>query len=129
MTIEEDKSLLGFKQGSSALYKQWRNAIKSQMVTGRFTTRRDAGDEKWAALTEYALTLKPLSARSDVYGTATAAGIAMQQALTNLLADTGKKLRETQALYQNVELLETPGAASSSALLPAPGPRGTFRVI
>ena len=129
MTIEEDKSLLGFKQGSSVLYKQWRNAIKSQIVNGRFTTRHDAGDEKWAALTEYPLTLKPLSARSDVYGTATAAGIAMQQALTNLLADTRKKLRETQSLYQNVELLETPRAASSSNLLPAPGPRGTFRVI
>ena len=129
MTIEEDKCLLGFKRGSSALYQQWCNAIKSQMVTGRFTTRRDAGDEKWAELTEYALTLKLLSARSDIHGRATAAGIAMQQALTNLLADTGKKLRETQALYQNVELLKTPRAASSSTLLSAPGPRDTFRVI
>ena len=129
MTIEEDKKLLGFKTGTSALYKQWRNAIKAHMATNRFTTKREAGNEKWTALTEYALTLKPLSARADVHGTATAAGIAMQQALNNLLVDTAKKLKDTQTLYRDVELLETPVATSSSAVLPAPGPRGTFTVI
>ena len=91
MTIEEDKKLLGFKTGTSALYKQWHNAIKAHMATNQFTTKCEAGNEKWTALTEYTFTLKPLSARADVHGTATTARIAMQQALNNLLVDTAKK--------------------------------------
>ena len=108
MKIERDKRLLNFKKGSSALYKQWRNAIKAHMTAKGFTTRREAGDKKWAILTEYALTLQPLSQRADVYGSGTAAGIAMQQAVANLLADVGKKLKDTQNLYGAVNLVDAP---------------------
>ena len=121
--------LLGFNMGTCALYKQWRNASKAHMAASRFTTKREAGKEKWTALTEYRLTLKPLSARARVHGTATAAGIAMQQELNNLLVDTAKKLKNTQTLYRDVELLETPVATSSNGVLPTPGPRGTFTVV
>ena len=129
MTIEEDKKLLRFKMGTSALYKQWRNANKAHMAANQFTTKCEAGNEKWTALTEYALMLKPLSTRVSVYSTATATGIARQQALNNLLVDTAKKLKDIQTLYRDVELLETPVATLSNGMLPAPGPRGTLTVV
>jgi len=121
MTIEDDKRILGFKSGNSGLYKQWRNAIKARMITNGFTSRREAGIEKWAELTEFALTLKPLSARAGIHGTATAAGFAMQQALNSLLGDAGKKLKDTQTLYKGVDLVDTSGDA------PVPG--GMFSVF
>ena len=129
MTIEEDKKLLGFKMGTSALSKQWHNAIKAHMAANQFTTKHEAGNEKWTVLTEYALTLKLLSARASVHSMATATGIARQQALNNLLVNTAKKLKDTQTLYRDVKLLETPVATSPNSVLPAPGPRGTFTVI
>src|SRR3954468_21931390 len=98
MTIEGDKKLLGFKPGASALYKIFRNNIKKHMDANKFTSKRDAGSEKWQELTNYTLTLKPLSARAGVYGTATPAGIALQSAVKDLLVDIGKKLKDTHNL-------------------------------
>lgn len=107
MTVEEDKEILGFDSGTSALYRQWRNKVKSHMESNGFNSRRSAGDDKWQALTEYALRLRPLAANASVHGTGTRAGIAMQRALNNLLVDTGKKLKDTQALYGGVRLIES----------------------
>ena len=98
MTIENDKEILGFQAGSTGLYRKWRAAIKAHMTTNGFNSWSSAGTEKWAALTEYALTLKPLSANASVHGTGTYAGIAMQRALHGLLVDVAKKLRDTQTL-------------------------------
>ena len=115
--------------GTCALNNQWCNAIKAHVAANRFTTKCEAGNEKWTVLAEYTLTLKPLSARASAHGTATAAGIAIQQELNNLLVDTAKKFKNTQTLYRDVELLETPMATSSNGVLPTPRPRGTFTVV
>jgi len=112
--IEEDKAILGFQAGWTPLYRKWRDVVKAHMTANGFNSLSTAGTKKWAVLTDYALTLKPLSARASVHGTATPAGIAMQASLRNLLGDAGKKLKDTQALYGDVQLVESPEADSAT---------------
>ena len=122
MGIEDDKQLLGFERAMTGLYKKWRDAIKAHMTANKFTSRSTAGTEKWAALTEYALTLKPLSPNTSVHGAATKAGFAMQKALDSLLTDVGKKLKDSDNLYGGIELVDK---ASS----PGSEPKGMLNIF
>ena len=64
--------------------------------------------------------LKLLSQRADVYGSGMATGIAVQQAVANLLADVGKKLKDTQNLFGAVNLVDAPMKTEDVG-------KGTFR--
>jgi hypothetical protein len=129
MTIEGDKELLGFKPGASARYKAFRNNIKKHMEENKFTSKRDAGNEKWQALTKYTLTLKPLSARADVYSTATPAGIALQSAVGNILIDIGKKLKDTHILLSTEQDEESTPLEGDSGTQARPARSGMYSIL
>ena len=77
--------------------------------------KKDGSGEKWGGLIEYALTLPPVCDIAEIYRSETPAGIRVQRALTNLLVDTGRKLRDSKA-----STYYTPASPGPSSLVASP---------
>jgi hypothetical protein len=101
--IENDKACVGFAAGSSGLYKTWRDAAKLQMTSLGISGKADAGREKWAELTEWALSKKPLRSRAALHGKTSAAGISFTGAVDRLLVDVSKKLAHTRRRREDLD--------------------------
>lgn len=96
-TIEQFKESAGFPAGRSALYTSWRSAAKQQMTHLGITGRADAGREKWAELTAWALGKRPLSEQATLHSSTSEAGRRFAQAVHGLLKDVAKKQSHTRS--------------------------------
>jgi hypothetical protein len=101
--IEDDKACVGFAAGTSGIYKTWRDAVKLQMTSLEISGKADAGREKWAELTEWALSKKPLRSRAALHGTKSAAGKSFTAAVDRLLVDVSKKLAHTRRRREDLD--------------------------
>ena len=80
--------------------------MKLQITSLGISGKADAGREKWAELTEWVLTKKPLRSRAALHSTKSAAGKAFAMAVDRLLVDVSKKL--THILHQRKDLDGSP---------------------
>lgn len=116
--IEEFKKCAGFEAGTSALYKTWRNAVKLQMLSLKITGKNNAGQRKWAKLTMWAISKRPLRSKAALHGTKSADGAKFTRAVDGLLADVAKKLAHTRRRQED---LDAPPEA------PCPEPLGSSK--
>ena len=77
--------------------------MKLQMMFLGISGKADAGREKWAELTEWVLTKKPLRSRAALHGTKSAAGKAFTMAVDRLLVDVSKKLAHTRRRHEDLD--------------------------
>ena len=101
--MEDDKACVGFAAGPSGLYKTWRDAVKLQITSLAIFGKADAGREKWAELTEWALSKNPLRSRATLHGRRSATGKSFTAGVDRLLKDVSKKLAHTRRRREDLD--------------------------